>query len=115
MNKPKKALGISASSYTQFRQCERKWYIGYVIKPDVPKTPALQMGIDVHDWLEAYLKGEEPPEIDEKLVNIAKAGIEFLPEPGTVQVEEWVEDICGPLPFRGKVDFYSCEDGVLHL
>lgn len=115
MNKPKKALGISASSYTQFRQCERKWYIGYVIKPDVPKTPALQMGIDVHDWLEAYLKGEEPPEIDEKLVNIAKAGIEFLPEPGTVQVEEWVEDICGPLPFRGKVDFYSCEDGVLHI
>jgi CRISPR/Cas system-associated exonuclease Cas4 (RecB family) len=115
MNKPKKALGISASSYTQFRQCERKWYIGYVIKPDVPKTPALQTGIDVHDWLEAYLKGEEPPEIDEKLVNIAKAGIEFLPEPGTVQVEEWVEDICGPLPFRGKVDFYSCEDGVLHI
>jgi CRISPR/Cas system-associated exonuclease Cas4 (RecB family) len=115
MNKPKKALGISASSYTQFRQCERKWYIGYVIKPDVPKTPALQTGIDVHDWLEAYLKGEELPDIDEKLVNIAKAGIEFLPEPGTVQVEEWVEDICGPLPFRGKVDFYSCEDGVLHI
>lgn len=115
MNKPKKELGISASSYTQFMDCERKWYIGYVIKPDVVKTAALQMGIDVHDWLEAYLKGEEPPDIDEKLVNIAKAGIEYLPEPGTVQVEEWVEDICGPLPFRGKVDFYTCEDGVLHI
>jgi CRISPR/Cas system-associated exonuclease Cas4 (RecB family) len=115
MNKPKRKMGISASSYTQFNQCERKWYIGYVIKPDVPKTPALQTGIDVHDWLEAYLKGEELPDIDEKLVNIAKAGIEFLPEPGTVQVEEWVEDVCGPLPFRGKVDFYSCEDGVLHI
>jgi CRISPR/Cas system-associated exonuclease Cas4 (RecB family) len=115
MNKPKRKMGISASSYTQFTQCERKWYIGYVIKPDVPKTPALQTGIDVHDWLEAYLKGEELPDIDEKLVNIAKAGIEYLPEPGTVQVEEWVEDICGPLPFRGKVDFYSCEDGILHI
>lgn len=115
MNKPKRKMGISASSYTQFMQCERKWYIGYIIKPDVPKTPALQTGIDVHDWLEAYLKGEELPDIGEKLVNIAKAGIEYLPEPGTVQVEEWVEDICGPLPFRGKVDFYSYEDGVLHI
>ena len=115
MNKPKRKMGISASSYTQFTQCERKWYIGYVIKPDVPKTPALQTGIDVHDWLEAYLKGEELPDIDEKLVNIAKAGIEYLPEPGTVQVEEWVEDICGPLPFRGKVDFYTCKDGILHI
>ena len=115
MNKPKRKMGISASSYTQFMDCQRKWYIGYIIKPDVPKTPALQMGIDVHDWLEAYLKGEEPPDIDEKLVNIAKAGIEYLPEPGTVQVEEWVEDVCGPLPFRGKVDFYTCEDGILHI
>jgi CRISPR/Cas system-associated exonuclease Cas4 (RecB family) len=115
MNKPKRKMGISASSYTQFMQCERKWYIGYVIKPDVLKTAALQIGIDVHDWLEAYLKGEELPDIDEKLVNIAKAGIEYLPEPGTVQVEEWVEDICGPLPFRGKVDFYTCKDGILHI
>jgi len=115
MNKPKRKMGISASSYTQFMQCERKWYIGYIIKPDVPKTPALQTGIDVHNWLEAYLKGEELPDIGEKLVNIAKAGIEYLPEPGTVQVEEWVEDVCGPLPFRGKVDFYTYEDGVLHI
>jgi CRISPR/Cas system-associated exonuclease Cas4 (RecB family) len=115
MNKPKRKMGISASSYTQFTDCQRKWYIGYIIKPDVPKTPALQTGIDVHDWLEAYLKGEELPDIGEKLVNIAKAGLEYLPEPGTVNVEEWVEDVCGPLPFRGKVDFYTCEDGILHI
>mgnify|MGYP003647655145 FL=1 len=114
-DKPKRKMGISASSYTQFTDCQRKWYIGYIIKPDVPKTPALQTGIDIHDWLECYLKGEEPPDIGEKLVNIAKAGLEYLPEPGTVNVEEWVEDICGPLPFRGKVDFYTCEEGILHI
>ena len=115
MNKPKRPLGISASAYAQFIDCERKWYIGYIIKPDVPKTPALQTGIDIHEWLEAYLKGEELPDIGEKLVNIAKSGLEHLPEPGTVIVEEWVEDVCGPLPFRGKVDFYTYEDGVLHI
>lgn len=115
MNKPKRPLGISASSYAQLMDCHRKWYIGYIIKPDVPKTPALQMGIDIHEYLEAHLKGEELPDIGEKLVNIAKAGFEHLPAPGTVQVEEWVEDVCGPLPFRGKIDFYTYKDGVLHI
>ncbi len=115
-DKSKSSIGISASSYTTFLSCKRKWWLEKVKGLPTRKTPALQMGIDIHDWLEAYLKGEEPPVIKEKLVNVAKSGIEHLPEPGTVRVEEWVKTKCAGMPFRGKVDFYTVEDdGTLHI
>jgi hypothetical protein len=121
-NKKGSDLNISASAIETFRDCQRKWYFGYVERIRGPKSPAAERGDKIHDLAERYLKGEVDPEAlegeDAKWFRYLMPGLEYAPTPGQVAadgwgVEDWVKEPCGPLNFVGKVDFYnvSLDDG----
>lgn len=117
-------IRLSVTRAKTFQTCQASWYMENVLGYQVPQTPALTLGSDVHAVLEAYLKGELTIEqIAEKAVElkpytIAHRGLYHLDSivpKGKARVEEWVRDSVKGLPFTGKIDAWWIEGTTLHI
>lgn len=94
----------SASQISNFRKCPRRWWWEKVAGYKTPTSPAMETGTRIHAELEAYLRDGTLPTDP-----IAMAGLEFLPEPETVDginVERklTLEGAGLPVPIIGFVD-----------
>jgi hypothetical protein len=69
---------VSASQVRLFQECQRKWFIRYVLKVETPTTPAQQLGTDIHASIEHYERTGEI--LDNKWKRFVVAVIPFLPK-----------------------------------
>src|ERR1051326_7528327 len=53
---------VSASQVKLFKSCPRKWFNQYVLRLEVPSSPALEAGKAFHSAVESYLKSGVIPE-----------------------------------------------------
>lgn len=107
---PERLPNLSATAVSSFRACKRLWWFQKVAKvQEIEVGRSLTTGIAVHDILESYLKGGDKPHARAgQFEAIAAAGLDLLPEPNSVGVEDWIKGVkCGPLNFKGKVDMYD--------
>lgn len=104
---------ISASQIEAYVMCNRKWAFRSIEKLKAEPNKYAARGIDLHDVAENFLRdGTPPPTTDAG--EVFKAGLPFLPAPGT--------GICeGPFKFRpegepfifvGRIDWRSDSDGL---
>jgi len=104
-NQKGRFINISPSSYETYRACKRKWWYNKVQGLETPDTASTLLGTATHAVLDGYLEDRDGFVWDPKVQahSIAQAGLHLLP-PREVDVEGWVQDRCGPLPFLGRVD-----------
>lgn len=96
---------FSASEIDTARGCMRKWAFRYASdtpKP-LPKASAAQ-GSALHAIAEAYLRDGTPPPA-EGLGALVRAGLPFLPPPGTGEVERRLQVDVEGLPFTAVFDW----------
>jgi len=78
---------ISASQVSKHDECRRAWWFQYVMGLPVPQKASAALGEAMHLQLENYLNDGTPPDESTPAGRIAKAGLKFLPKPGTVFTE----------------------------
>lgn len=78
----------SASAIETFRMCQRKWAWAKIEKIAAPSNRFAALGTKVHGVLEAYLRHGVPPDLSTREGRIAAAGLEYLPIPGTADIED---------------------------
>jgi len=107
-------LNVSASQIDTFRDCQRKWAWDKIEK--VPRLPnaAAQRGTYVHAVLEKYLKTGVLT-TDDCFGEIAAAGIQHLPPPGTVTVERYFELESRVGRYRGYMDAHWESNGESYV
>lgn len=92
----------SASQIETFRRCPRKWFFAKILGYPSPSTPALELGVAVHEELERYLLASTTPG------PIASAGLDLLPKPPVdpelVEAFFALVDPSLPVPIVGKID-----------
>ena len=93
----------SPSQVDTFTLCNRKWWFNKIMGLDIPAHPSAVIGSAMHAELETYLEHGDP----KVLGPIARAGLEFLPKPGTVIIEHDIAPLgltAGGLPALGRID-----------
>lgn len=101
--KPKRKL--SFSSLSLFEACPRKWYLQYVRKLDPGLKKGTAFGSAFHTDLERYLKtGDMPSERRHRQLLERAIGWDYLPEPGTVDLEFRFEVPFAHTTLIGSVD-----------
>lgn len=80
---------FSVSQVELARDCQAKWGFRYLEGIKLPPHPSALKGIELHKVAEAYLRDGTPPP-DNEIGRIFRVGIELLPEPGLVLVEDEV-------------------------
>lgn len=101
--KPKRKL--SFSSLSLFEACPRKWYFQYVRKLDPGLKKGTAFGSAFHTDLEKYLKtGDMPSERRHRQLLERAIGWDYLPEPGTVDLEFRFEVPFAHTTLIGSVD-----------
>jgi hypothetical protein len=93
----------SPSQVDTFTLCNRKWWLNKIFGLEIPQHPSAALGQATHTELETYLEHGDP----KVLGPIAKAGLEFLPKPGTVLIEYDIAPLAltaGGLPALGRID-----------
>lgn len=80
---------FSVSQVELARDCQAKWGYRYLEGIKLPPHPSALKGIELHKVAEAYLRDGTPPP-DNEIGRIFRVGIELLPEPGLVLVEDEV-------------------------
>ena len=78
---------ISASQVSKHDECKRAWWFQYIMGLPVPQKASAALGEAMHAQLEKYLNDGTPPDESTPAGRIAKAGLKFLPKPGTVFTE----------------------------
>lgn len=94
----------SASQVDTYNTCNRKWWFNKILGIETPPHPSAVIGTEVHAQLEAYL--EEKATAD-SLGPIARTALPFAPKPGTVYIEQSIEElglVAGGLPALGYID-----------
>lgn len=93
----------SPSQVDTFSLCNRKWWLNKIMGLEIPPHPSAVIGSAMHAELETYLEHGDP----KVLGPIARAGLEFLPQPGTVIIEHDIGPLAltaGGLPALGRID-----------
>lgn len=93
----------SPSQVDTFTLCNRKWWFNKIMGLEIPQHPSAALGEKVHKELENYLEHGDP----KVLGPIAKAGLSFLPTPGTVLIEYDLSALgltAAGLPALGRID-----------
>jgi len=100
MTEKTKPIRVSVSQIRKYKRCPRAWWYEYGPYQDKsPPKPAAALGSKVHDILEKYLlEGTEPP--DTKPGRIASCGLDKLPDPAGLSIEE---SIILPLSENSKI------------
>jgi len=93
-------IRVSVSQIRKYKRCPRAWWYEYgPLQDKSPPKPAAALGSKVHDILEKYLlEGTEPP--DTKPGRIASCGLDKLPDPSGLSIEE---SITLPLSENSKI------------
>lgn len=105
----------SASQITLYRRCPRKWYYNKIEGLPTPTSKAAELGKKIHAELEEYLKyGAIPPSA------IAKAGLDFLPDPNKelgLMVEQKIDlkNDSLPVPLIGFADLIEDISGEIRI
>jgi len=110
-------IRISPTSLSTWRGCARRWWYEYVAGLRPPSGPAAELGTAVHAAIETYLLGGEWPA--GRAAGIARAGVRRLEDlrrqvaAGRAVVEASTPDglTIGPLPLRGRIDYYCADPG----
>ena len=101
---------VSASAIQCFQDCGKKWFDKYVLKERDPGSEATDLGGEIHDLLERFVKDGDV--IDSSILagKIAIGAIPHIPSPRTAGVgcEVSLDDLplreaCA-LPFKGFID-----------
>lgn len=107
-------LPVSASQIDTFRDCARKWAWQKIEGLQSPPNAAAQLGTLVHAKLEKYLTTGFLDDSD-RVGSIAAAGLQHLPRPKTVAVEEYFEITSPNGLYRGYMDAHWVEDKVSYV
>lgn len=93
-------IRVSVSQIRKYKRCPRAWWYEYgPLQDKSPPKPSAALGTKVHDILEKYLlEGTEPP--DTKPGRIASCGLDKLPDPSGLSIEE---SITLPLSENAKI------------
>jgi hypothetical protein len=70
---------VSATQVGAFNDCQRKWYMRYVVGLKTPRTPQQELGTSIHASLEHYLLTGEIR--DDAYKEYVEAALPFLPPP----------------------------------
>lgn len=103
---PEGATFFSASQIKLYKTCKVCWAARYLDKVEQAPNAAAQRGVDIHKMLEDYLSEGKPIDPSSKYGKIALSGIEYLPSPGTCEVEDKFIFSYEDIFFRGIIDFY---------
>jgi hypothetical protein len=101
---------VSATSISLYKSCPMRWYLTYVTGYKEPSNPYKEIGIQVHDYLEKYLKTGELPTDDEIVNKIAGSGLGMLPSAPNphilteVDLKDFPLSEKPPVPFLGYID-----------
>tara|TARA_Y100000114_G_scaffold146987_1_gene158284 strand:+ start:2675 stop:3757 length:1083 start_codon:yes stop_codon:yes gene_type:complete len=99
---------VSASQITTYQDCPRKWYLNKIAGLETPSTSATQLGGEVHELLENYLRHGVDIPADTDAGAIALSGIKHLPTTRPIEVELSLADDMplndSPVLVRGFVD-----------
>jgi hypothetical protein len=110
---PKEVTWFSASQIKLFKSCKVCWALRYLDKVEQAPNAAAQRGVEIHKLLEDYLKEGKPIDPNTKYGKMALSGINYLPLPGTCQVEEKVAFSFEDVYFRGVIDcVYQKQNGL---
>lgn len=108
---------LSVSQFKLFYACPRKYWYQYVMGIPSPPNASQALGSATHKVLERYLT--MPDWMfdweEDKAHRVAAPGIEFLPKPGTVEVEAKISVQIGGLELVGYVDWYDWSDSLLDI
>ena len=105
----------SASQIRLYRRCPRKWYYNKIEGLPTPTSKAAELGKKIHAELENYLKFGIAPKSA-----IAKAGLDFLPDPNVelgLMVEEKIDLVTDdlPVPIIGFADLIEDLNGEIRI
>jgi hypothetical protein len=108
--KPDNVLIISPSMITAYRNCQKLWYITYVLKERPAPSKAQIMGSEVHKVLEEYF-AEDRILPSNRAGEVASAGLHLLPARGAtvlgVEKDLFFQASGKPYWFRGIVDLLT--------
>jgi hypothetical protein len=85
----KRNILLSASKIRCFKECKRRYYFQYIEKIEMPKTEALETGINYHESVGKYLKGETveyTPMLSAFVKNITLPKIQHVERPFDVSI-----------------------------
>ena len=107
-------INLSASQLKTAAMCERKWAFDKIDCAPRTSSPAAELGQRVHAILEDWRRDRKPPNIKTLEGKIAAQGLKHLPAPSpTETVEQYFEMADGPLIWRGYIDLYDAERGII--
>lgn len=100
-------LYVSKSQIETFRLCPRKWAYDKIDKNRAPPNASAQLGTDVHDLLEKYLRDGIPLDVTTEPGQIAMSGVQHLPLPQTpgMTIERGFTFDSGTCKYIGYKDF----------
>lgn len=89
--------------------CPARWYFRYVEGRPEPSSKGQEEGTRVHEQIEAYLtRGEST------LGSVARTALPFLPDPGSVQVEQNIKNLTlASIPITGRIDCLNASGTVI--
>jgi RecB family exonuclease len=95
---------LSASQIGTWNQCKRKWGYSYLDRIKTPSHPSAELGQRVHAVLEAWLKDGVPFNLSTEEGQIASSGLQYLPLPGSAEVEAGFVVQTETAKYRGFID-----------
>ena len=95
---------LSASQIGTWNQCKRKWGYSYLDRIKTPSHPSAELGQRVHAILEAWLRDGTAFDLSTQEGQIAAAGLQHLPLPGTAEVEQGFVVQTEAAKYRGFID-----------
>lgn len=107
-----KQIWLSPTQIDTYRLCKRKWAWGYIAGIKSPPNRFAQLGLDVHDVLEAFLVRGTAPDRATRAGAIAIPGLKYLPAPGAAVVEgKFSWELPGePFGLTGRIDWREPSD-----
>lgn len=104
---------FSVSQVENFLRCERKWAFNKIDRIEEPSTLAQELGKEVHEQHENYLRFGTPYDLGADAGQIAFSGHKHLPLPGTpgMRIEEWFVFRFGVAVYRGLKDIEILQTG----
>lgn len=112
--KDKNVIYLSASQLKTAQLCKRKWAFEKIDKAPRTTNAAAELGQRVHTILEAWRRDNTPPDLKSLEGKIAAQGLTHLPPPSSTEtVEQYFEMADGQLNWRGFIDLYDAERGII--
>ena len=112
---------VSASAIQCYQDCQKKFFDKYVLKEREPGTDATDLGGQIHDLLENYVKNGTVINTDTRAGEIAAGAIPYIPLPKTegIGCEVSLTDLplreaCA-LPFKGFIDLLDTREDIIVL